>query len=335
MSETRLFDLGDVDLISGEVLRDAKLAYRTYGELNDAGDNAIVVASFYTGTLERNEAYFGAGRAVDPARHFIVNVALFGNAESSSPSNTTGPQAGADFPKTTFYDNVACQRRLVDTLGVKRVKLVMGWSMGGCQTFQWGAQCGDIVDAIMPFCASAKTSPHNILFLEGVKSALLADPIYNDGRYETPPVAGLKAFGRIYLGWAYSQAYFRDHHYRERGFETLEDMLVDWENDHLEWDANDLLHKLWTWQQGDIGTGPIYKGDTASALASISARAIVIPSTTDLYFRVEDNRREVAEMPNAELRPYDTHWGHCVASGNNDPAFQRFLDEAAASLLSC
>ena len=335
MGTDRQYGLGDVELLSGEVLKDAFLAYRVYGELNDNRDNAVVVPTFYTGTLERNEAYFGPGRAVDPARHFIVNVALFGNAESVSPSNAAPPQNSCRFPKTTFFDNVACQRQLVETgLGVKRVRLVMGWSMGGCQAFQWGAQCPDIVDAILPFCGSARTSVHNILFLEGIKAALLADPAFNDGDYDSPPESGLRAFGRVYLGWAYSQGFFRERRYRDLGFETLDEMLVDWEIDHLTWDANDLLHKLWTWQRGDIGVGPVFAGDTGKALASIEARAIVMPSTTDLYFRVEDNRREVARMPNAELRPYETDWGHCVASGDNDPAFHRFLDEAASELLA-
>ncbi|MEQ8664267.1 MAG: alpha/beta fold hydrolase [Rhodospirillales bacterium] len=335
MSGTRRYALGDVELQSGETLRDAVLAYRTYGALNEARDNAVVIPTFYTGTLERNEAYFGAGRAIDPARHFVVNVALFGNAESTSPSTASPPQDKSRFPKTTFFDNVACQRRLVeDEQGVRRVRLVMGWSMGGCQSFQWAAQCPDLVDAILPVCGSARTSPHNVLFLEGVKAALLADPAFKGGDYDDPPVAGLKAFGRVYLGWAYSQGFFREHRYRDLGFETLEDMLTDWENDQLSWDANDLLHKLWTWQRGDVGAGPAFGGDTDKALASIRARAIVMPSTTDLYFRVEDNRREVARMPNAELRPYETDWGHCVASGDNDPAFHRFLDAAAAELLA-
>lgn len=335
VDDHRTFELGDVALVSGEVLKDARLAYRTFGELNDTRDNAVVIPTFYTGTLERNEAYFGAGRAIDPANHFIVTVALFGNAQSSSPSNAAPPQDKCRFPRTTFFDNVACQRRLItDELGVRRVRLATGWSMGGCQSFQWGAQCADIVDAILPFCGSAKTSPHNILFLEGVKAALLADPAFNGGDYDTPPVAGLKAFGRVYLGWVYSQGFFREHRYRERGFETLEDMLADWENDHLGWDANDLLHKLWTWQRGDIGAGPLFNGDTDAALGAIGARAIIMPSSTDLYFRVEDNRREVAKMANAELRVYETDWGHCVASGDNDPGFHRFFDRAAADLLN-
>lgn len=302
---------------------------------NEVGDNAVVILTFYTGTLERNEAYFGPGRAIDPARHFIVTVALFGNAQSSSPSNTAPPQDRCRFPATSFHDNVACQRRLVvDLLGVKRVRLVTGWSMGGCQSYQWGVQCADLVDAILPFCASARTTPHNFVFLEGVKAALMADPAFRKGDYATPPEAGLKAFGRAYCGWAYSQDWFREQRFRELGFGTVEKMLVDWENDHLRWDANDLLHKLSTWQCGNIGAGPRFRGDHEAALRSVTARAIVMPSTTDLYFRVEDNRREVALMANAELRAHETDWGHCCASGSNDPAFHRFFDRAVADLMN-
>jgi len=66
-----------------------------------------------------------------------------------------------------------------------------------------------MVKAILPFCASAKTSPHNIVFLEGVKAALQADGNWNKGNYTNPPIEGLKAFGRVYAGWAFSQTFYR------------------------------------------------------------------------------------------------------------------------------
>ena len=81
------YELGDVRLQSGAVLRDAQLAYATYGTLNAAADNAVLLPTFYTGTHIRNEALFGPGRAIDPARHFVVSINLFGNGYSSSPSN--------------------------------------------------------------------------------------------------------------------------------------------------------------------------------------------------------------------------------------------------------
>ena len=330
------FDAGDVGLQSGEVLPAAKLAYETYGTLNAAKDNVVLLPTFYPGTHHRNEGFFGSGRAIDPARHFVISVNLFGNGLSSSPSNTPPPYDGPRFPKVTLYDNVACQQRLLEeVLGIERVRLVAGWSMAGCQSYQWAAQFPDRVDAILPFCASAKTSPHNIVFLEGVKAALLADAAWAEGDYRLPPERGLRAFGRVYAGWAYSQAFYREGLYKRLGFETIEDLLVDWENDHLSnWDANDLLAKLWAWQQGDISANPLYGGDFQQALGAITAKAILIPCTTDLYFPPEDNEIEARFMPNAELRPFKSLWGHCAATPGNEPAFAAFLDAALNELLA-
>lgn len=329
------FDLGDVTLQSGDVLRDAKLAYKTYGALNDAGDNVVVMPTYYTGTHESNACYFGPGRAIDPARHFIVGVNLFGNAVSSSPSNHGAPQDGPRFPNTTFHDNVACQHRLItEHLGIERIALVTGWSMAACQSFQWAAQFPDMVDAILPFCGSARTAPHNVVFLEGVKAALCADGDWNGGDYLAHPVRGLKAFGRVYAGWAFSQAWYREGSFSELGYETYEDLLVDWEADHVvNWDPNNLLHKIWTWQQGDISNNDLYGSDFKAALGAIKAKAIVMPASTDLYFPPEDNAIEVAHMKNAELRVFDTTWGHCVASGNSVPAFHAYFDQAVQDLL--
>ena len=335
MADHETFALGDVILQSGEVLNDAKLAYKTYGTLNEAGDNAVLIPTFYTGNHTRNECYFGAGRAIDPTRHFVVSINLFGNGLSSSPSNHAAPQDGPRFPNTTFHDNVACQHRLLtERLGVKRLALVTGWSMAACQSFQWGAQYPDMVDAILPFCGSARTAPHNVVFLEGVKAALCADGDWNGGDYRQLPVRGLKAFGRVYAGWAFSQTWYREGTFRELGYDTFEDLLVDWEDEHVrDWDPNNLLHKIWTWQQGDISNNALYGGDFAAALGAIKAKAIVMPASTDLYFPPEDSVIEVAHMKHAELRVFETTWGHCVASGNSVPAFHAFFDQAVRDLL--
>ncbi len=328
------FELGDVRLKSGAVLKDAQLAYATYGTLNEAADNAVLLPTFYTGTHIRNEALFGPGRAIDPARHFVVSINLFGNGYSSSPSNASAAQAGPRFPHVTIYDNVACQHRLLtERLGVRRLALVLGWSMAAMQAYQWAARYPDMVGAILPYCGAARCSPLNHAFLDGPKAALQADAAWNEGNYVTPPEKGLRAFGRVYVAWAYSHAFFSDALYRSLGFATLEDFVRDWEEDHLNWDANDLLAKIWTWQHGDISENEVYCGDFSRALQSIRARAIVMPCKTDMYFVPEDNAAEVRAMPNAELRVFDSPWGHCVASPGRVPEFQRALDEAAAELL--
>lgn len=333
--DAQIFELGDVTLQSGAVLPAARLVYKTYGSLNAAGDNVVLLPTFYTGNHLRNEGFFAPGRGIDPERHFIVSVNLFGNGLSSSPSNTPAPADGPRFPDVTLWDNVACQHRLLtEVLGIERIALVAGWSMAGCQSYQWAAQYPDMVDAILPFCASAKTSPHNQVFLEGVKAALCADASWNGGDYEEQPVAGLDAFGRVYAGWAFSQTFYRDGLYRQLGFETSDDLLDDWGRDHANnWDANNLLAKLKTWQLGDVSANSLYEGDFVEALRATKARAILVPCSDDLYFPPADNAIEVRHMPNAELRVYNSAWGHCVASPGNVPAFHDFLDACARDLL--
>tara|TARA_Y100000994_G_scaffold4145_1_gene4225 strand:- start:313 stop:1314 length:1002 start_codon:yes stop_codon:yes gene_type:complete len=329
------YELGDIELLSGETLLSAKLAYKTYGALNSDKNNVILLPTFYTGTHKRNEGFFGANRAINPEKHFIISINLFGNGLSTSPSNADKKQRGSKFPTITLWDNIKCQHELLTkNFNIEKIALVTGWSMAGCQSYQWAAQYPDMVEAILPFCASAKTSEHNFVFLEGVKAALCADPIWNNGDYSSPPIEGLKAFGRVYAGWAFSQSFFREKKYKELGFKNVEELLIDWENDHVNnWDANNLLTKLLTWQKNDISTGPIYNNNFTEALNRIKARAILMPCSHDLYFPPEDNEFEVKHMQNAELRKFDSIWGHCVANPGNDKNFEVALDNAINDLL--
>ena len=335
MQDYEYFDLGDVKLLSGTLLKSAKLAYKTYGTLNNSCDNAIVLPTFYTGTHKRNEGFIGPNRAINPNKFFIVSINMFGNGLSSSPSNSSSPLDGPRFPNITLWDNIDCQHKLLtQKLNVKKIALVAGWSMAGCQSYQWAAQYPDMVKAILPFCASAKTSAHNHVFLEGVKAALVADKNWNNGDYKSPPIAGLKAFGRVYAGWAFSQDFYREELYKKLGFNSVEDLLKDWENDHVEnWDANNLLLKIHTWQTADISAGPTYNNNFKKALSSIKAKTILMPCNQDLYFRTKDNEIEANYIPNVSLRPYDSPFGHCVANPGNDKNFEIELDKNINELL--
>ena len=207
--------------------------------------------------------------------------------------------------------------------------------MAGCQAYQWAAQFPEMVKSILPFCASAKTSLHNHVFLEGVKAALVADKNWNNGEYKSPPVEGLKAFGRVYAGWAFSQDFFREELFKNLGFKTTEDLLKDWEEDHAKnWDANNLLTKLKTWQMADISSGPIYNNDFKKALRSIKARTILMPCNQDLYFRTQDNEFEAKNIPNSILKPIDSPFGHCAANPGNDKNFELQLDKNITELLN-
>jgi homoserine O-acetyltransferase len=335
MAEYETFALGDVVLQSGLTLREAKLAYKTYGTLPPRKDNVIVMPTFYGAQHMQYEPLIGAGKALDPTRYFIVIPNMFGNGLSSSPSNTPPPYDRARFPPVTLYDNVQCQARLLrERFGIDRVALVTGFSMGAQQTFHWGALFPDMVERLLPWCGSAKTSRHNIVFLEGVKAALTADDAWQGGWYETPPTKGLRAMGRVYAGWIVSQAFYREQAYLQAGAASLEDFLVLQEGRRLGSDANNLLAMLWSWQQADISANPRYQGDLARALRSIKAKAIIMPSQTDLYFTAADSAAEARQIPQAEFRPIPSIWGHLAGSPGANPSDTAFIDQALRELLA-
>src|SRR4051812_39450838 len=335
MKDYQLFDLGDVVLQCKKTLRDVKLAYKTYGTLNAEKDNVVVYPTWYSGQHYENEWLIGEELALDPRKYFIIVPNMLGNGLSTSPSNTPAPYNASRFPAVTAYDNVRLQHRLVTELfGIERIKLVTGWSMGALQTYHWGAMYPDMVERILPFMGSAKCSRHNFVFLEGAKAALLADAQFKEGWYTSPPERGLRAFGRVYAGWGFSQAFYRHRLDLEAmGYASLEDFLVGfWEGLFLQRDANNLLTMLWTWQHGDIGRTDGFDGSLEKALGTIRARAIVMPAEKDLYFPPEDNEYEVRHMPNAELRVIPGVWGHFAGGGAN-PVDTEFIDRGLRELL--
>lgn len=330
------FSLGNLKLQQGFTLPNAQIAYKTYGTLNEAKDNVIIYPTWFTGFEKNNEWLIGKGMALDPEKYFIVVFCALGNSQSSSPSNTPEPYDKARFPKVTLYDNVMAQHHALTSLfDIKKIKLVVGWSMGAQQTFQWGSLFGNMVERIAPFCGSAKTAPHNIVFLEGVKAALTADSLFKEGWYasENPPKKGLRSVGRVYAGWGLSQPFYMQEKWRELQFTSLEHFLVGfWENFFLLRDANNLLAMLWTWQNADISANPVFKGDFKKALGAITAKALVMPAEMDLYFPVVDNAVEVSLMKNANLVTIPGIWGHFAGGGLN-PVDTKFIDDQLKQLL--
>jgi len=336
MTEYDVFELGDVRLSTGQTLRAAKLAYKTYGTLNEDKSNAIVYPTWYSGQHQDNEWLIGEGMSLDPSKYFIIVPNMLGNGLSSSPSNTPAPHDGARFPKVTFYDQVEQQHRLVtERFGIEKLALVTGWSMGAGQTYQWAVSYPAMVERALPFCGSSKTSEHNIVFLEAVKYAIYTDAAWQDGMYASEPVKGLRAVGRVYAGWGLSQAFYWQKLYAQDPFDyaSLEDFLVGfWEGFFLAKDANNLLAMAWTWQNGNIGNTPGFDGDHERALASIKAKMIVMPGEKDLYFPPEDEEYAVGHIPGAELRVIPGVWGHFAGGGVN-PVDTAFINAALTELL--
>lgn len=335
MPDHQTFDLGPLVLQSGMTLPAAHIAYQTYGTLAADRSNVILYPTSYGAQHSDIDWLIGPGRVLDPERWFIVIPNQFGNGLSTSPSTLSMPFADGRAPVFTHWDNVQAQRRLLaERFGVEHLALVYGWSMGGQQALHWGALFPDQVAAICAVCTSARTSPHNALFLEGLRATLTADAAYQDGRFVAKPLRGLRAFARIYAGWAMSQTFYREELWRGAGFVSMEDWLVrGWEGNFLRREGEDLLSMLETWTRSDISDNPVFGGDLSAALGAIKARTLVMPCTTDLYFQVADNVAEVPLMPNAELRPIVSDWGHRAGNPNLSPADEAVLRAAVAELL--
>lgn len=327
---------GDVALQRGGVLRDARLAYKTFGKLNSERTNVIVYPTSFGAQHTDVEWMIGPGKALDPDKYFIVIPNMFGNGLSSSPGDYADAEHRRQFPRITMYDNVVLQHRLLrERFDVQKIALVVGFSMGGQQTFHWGALFPHVVERIAPITSSAKTAQHNLVFLEGIKAALTLDPAWQDGAFVEAPVGGIRALARVYAGWGLSQAFYREGVHLQVGFSSLEDFIVrDWEAGFLRRDADNLLAMLWTWQNADISDNPMYGGNLTAALGAIKARALVMPSSTDLYFPVVDSRYNVSHMPNAELLPIQTIWGHRVNNPVQNPTDAQFVDTALRRLLT-
>jgi len=335
-TDFQVFEIDDLPLQRGMTLPKARLAYKTYGRLAADKSNVILYPTSYGAQHHDTEWLIGRGRVLDPDEWFIVIPNMFGNGLSSSPSNLGAPFGKDRCPQFTHWDNVHAQRRLLEEVfGVNRLAMIYGWSMGAQQAFHWGAIFPDQVDRICAVCSSAKTSIHNQVFLQGVRAALTGDPSWRGDHFAEHPVRGLRAMGRVYAGWAMSQAFYREKLYEQVGFASLEDFLVrSWEGNFLRRDAHDLLASLSTWMASDISDNDIHQGDLARALGAISARSIIMPSRTDLYFTPEDSALETAMMPNAEYRPIDSIWGHRAGNPNLNGDDEAVLRQAVQDLLS-
>jgi len=330
-----VFDLGDMTLQSGAVLRDGKLAYKTHGRLNRERTNAILYPTQFGAQHGDVEWIIGPGRALDPTTHFIVVLDQLGNGLSSSPSNSAPPQDRTRFPTITVLDDVNAQHRLVtEGFGIQRVALVTGYSMGAEQTFQWAASYPALVERMAPFCGTARTTPHNIVFLEGVRAALTTDAAWADGEYAEPPNRGLRALARVYAGWALSQPFYKRELYREMGFASLDEFLTGfWERRYLRRDANNLLSMLRTWQLNDLGVTPGAGGSHERALRAITAKATVMACQTDLYFTPEDIEADAAHIPGARYCTIPSVWGH-LAGGGFNPADNACIESEIKALLA-
>ena len=310
----QIFRPGDFALESGAVIRDFELSYVVHGEINAARSNVVLALSAIASTHHRLDFLIGAGGALDPARFAVIAVDAIGNGLSTSPSTST-TQPGIRFPQFSIRDMVESQRTLLDHLGIGQLRAVVGASMGGMQALQWGVSHPDRMKHIVAMTPMAKTAPWAAAINETSRRAVMADPgWYNGG---TRGWAAWVPLMQLLSGRTPQQL--------ESEFASVEAVQHWIEARTAWWLAQGFAPVDWVYQSRaydahDVGTTAGFAGDTARALASIRADALVLAAPLDLYNPVEAAHWAAAHIPTATLCGIPSEWGHQAASAADQAA---------------
>ncbi|KAK1966023.1 alpha/beta-hydrolase [Colletotrichum sublineola] len=314
------FDLPNFTFTDGTTLPLARLAYL---DINSTATKVALIPTCFKGTLQ-STLKFSSGALKS---HRILVVALFGNGESSSPSNTPSFPASLD-----YRDCVRAQHALLDHLGVHVVDVILGFSMGGQTTYHWAVMYPAMVRNAVIICSSARTSGHNRQFLQG-PSAALENAVDYTGRPQDYAPRGIRAFGKAYSAWLTSAEWFDRHLYKDLGYDSLQAWDSETTGPRYDgWYPDDLLIKLRMWQNGDIGR-LTDGGGLEDAVGRIEARVLLMPCRTDQYFRPDASEREVAMLRKGMLEVIPSVWGHLAGAGAN-PADIKWMDEKITAFLS-
>jgi homoserine O-acetyltransferase len=194
--------LGQCKLESGKVIEDCRIGYRTFGKLDAARDNAVLMPTWLDGRSADLVSLFGDSSSpmhlVDTTRFFGIAIDALGDGVSSSPSNST-TQHGAAFPAFTVRDMVAAEYRAVtEIIGLKHLHAVTGLSMGGEQAFVWAVAHPDFFDRAVPILGTPRLTSYDLQVKRIMVETILADPAYNDGNYTVePPLKLANLFGNL------------------------------------------------------------------------------------------------------------------------------------------
>jgi homoserine O-acetyltransferase len=192
--------IGSLEPELGGHLRDVTLAYETWGELDPAGENAVLLVHALTGDSHAAggpspghrrggwwDAMVGPGRPIDTGRYFVVCSNVVGGCYGSTGPASEDPEGGRPygmrFPLVTIRDMVRAQKRLLDDLGVRRLRLVIGGSIGGQQALEWAVEFPEFVEKAVPVAATGALGPQGIGMSEIGRRAIMADPDWREGDY--------------------------------------------------------------------------------------------------------------------------------------------------------
>ncbi len=304
----------------GGSLPSLRVAYRTWGTLNDNQDNVILVCHALTGSADADswwEGMFAPGGAFDDTKDFIIcsNVlgSCYGTTGPVSLDPATGRNYGPDFPLITIRDMVHVQRRLLASLGIHRVKLAVGASLGGMQVLEWGFLYPDVVEALMPMGASGRHSAWCIAQSEAQRQAIYADRDWNSGWYteDLPPSRGLAAARMMAMCSYRSFENFQQRFGRQiqQGNTFKAESYLHHQGRKLveRFDANTYVALTKAMDMHDLARG---RGDYEEVLRSLQLPVEILSIYSDVLYPKEEQEELAQYMPNSKLLYLEEPYGH-------------------------
>ncbi|EEH59040.1 uncharacterized protein MICPUCDRAFT_10838, partial [Micromonas pusilla CCMP1545] len=310
-------------LENGRVVRDVVLGYTAYGELNASGDNAIVVGHSLTSNSNVTEwwgAMCGPGEqfALNTLEDFVICVNYLGSPYGSSAPTTADPDKadggcyGADFPTpVSIRDNVRLQKMLLDSLGVKHLKMAIGGSMGSMLALEWAATFPDFVEELCLIAGCGRHTDWAIGIGEAQRFSIMADGKFKGGSYDVndPPKAGL-ATSRMMAMLSYRAPASVDQKFERTSlpYFAVESYLQYQGKKFIRrFDANCYIQLTYTLDSHDVARG---RGEYRDVLRSLRHRVLVVGITSDVLYPFALQRELAREMPHSELYAIDSPHGH-------------------------
>jgi len=312
-------NIGDLKLENGGLIRNCRVGYRTFGQLNADKSNVVVFPTWAGGTTEQLQSSIGSGKLVDSTRYFVIAVDALSNGVSSSPSNSR-LQPRMKFPKFSLRDTVESQHRLLtEVLHIDRVKAIVGISMGGMQTFQWLVSYPQFMERAVPIVGSPRLAPYDLLLWQAQIEALMRDRDWNGGNYTRNPARALDfAFGELLLTTP------TDYNRRT----TREKVLADLEKargDAKRFDANDKIRQDQAMMALDVSRD--FGGSLERAARAVKAKVLVVVAKFD-HVVTPGPATEFASLLGAKLLELESDCGHLATACES-----RRLNEAVAEFL--
>ncbi|MEE9430902.1 MAG: homoserine O-acetyltransferase [Melioribacteraceae bacterium] len=342
------FQNGDpLELECGERLSDITVAFQTYGKLNDCGDNVILITHALTGNAHvtgvigeeeientkqipqlsnYNKMYLGkegwwspivgSSLAIDTDKYFVVcpNVlgSCYGTTGPTSINKKTNKLYNISFPEVTIRDMVKVQKILLDSLGVKKIKLAIGGSLGGMQVLEWAIMYGKMIESILPLGTSSAHSPWAIGLNEASRNAIMLDPIWGNGNYKEQPESGISLARKIamisYRSYdSFNKKFGRKISERRNDFEIENYLNYQGEKLTKRFDANSYLSLSKAMDLHDVGKR---RGGVKKILSKIKCKTTCVGISSDVLYPPNEQKEIAKNIPNANYVEINSPHGH-------------------------